>query len=120
MRPLQHGEVGVSFISDGGEREILPESDLKLVDRSFQPGDYCKRSVEDVCSGVVVAVKVKGRLEHAISGEQVEGWWTVDDIEDKPDAEIGDYVIFEDWVGQASVLFRLSPGALCSILNLGY
>lgn len=124
MRPLQHGEVGVSFISDGGEREILPESDLKLVDRSFQPGDYCKRSVEDVCSGVVVAVKVKGRLEHAISGEQVEGWWTVDDVEDKPDAEIGDYVIFEDWIGQVIEVFdesivELSTKQLVRLPELG-
>lgn len=114
MRPLQPGEVGVSFISDGGEREILPESDLELVDRSFQPGDYCKRSLDDVRSAVVTSVKVKGRLEHVISGEQVEGWRTVDDIEDKPDAEIGDYVIFEDWIGQVSGLVRLEIRSILS------
>jgi ubiquitin-conjugating enzyme E2 O len=109
MRPLQRGEVGVSFLSDGGEREILPESDLRLVDRTIQPGDFCKRSIDDVCSGVVTNVQVKGRVQHVISDEPVEGWRTLDEFESRMDAEIGDYVVYNDWVGQVPIfVFNLS------------
>lgn len=100
MRPLQYGEVGVSFLNNGGGREILPESELTLIDRHLQPGDYCKRTIDDVRSGVITTVKVKGRLEHVISRERIDGWWTVDDINDIMDAEIGDYVTYDDWIGQ--------------------
>ncbi len=93
--------MGVTFLlHGGGEREILPESDLRLVDRSLQPGDYCKRSFDDVRAGVVTNIKVKGRLSHAISSEKVDGWWTLDGLEDRSDAEIGDYVSYDDWIGQ--------------------
>ena len=58
LRPLKHGEVGVSFYPTSGgpdhhHREILDESKLKLVDRMYQPGDLLKRSIDDVRSGVV-------------------------------------------------------------------
>lgn len=104
MRPLAYGEVGITFLlHGGGEREILPESDLRLVDRSLQPGDYCKRSFDDVRAGVVTNIKVKGRLSHAISSEKVDGWWTLDELEDRSDAEIGDYVSYDDWIGQVGL-----------------
>lgn len=108
MRALQRGEVGVSFFPSG-TRDILPESDFTLVDRSFQLGDYCKRSVDDVCSGVVTNVDVKGCLEHAISGVPVEEWKTIDDLEYPAEADIGDYVVYHDWIGQARIVkFELS------------
>ena len=100
MRPLAHGEVGVSFLSDGNEREILPESALRLIDRTLSVGDYCKRNIDEVCSGVVTNVRVRGRVEHVITGEEVDGWWFMDDFERKRDADIGDHVIYNDWVGQ--------------------
>jgi ubiquitin-conjugating enzyme E2 O len=100
MRALQPGEVGVSFLTNGGEREILPEADLKLVDRTVQPGDFCKRAIDEVQSGVITDVRIKSRIEHVISGEVVEGWKTVEDIDRRVDAEIGDYVVFDDWIGQ--------------------
>jgi hypothetical protein len=103
MRQLQPGEVGVSFL-DGAERNILPESDLRLIDRTIPPGDFCKRSIDDVRSGVVINTRVKGRLEHAISGEPVEGWKTLEDLESRADAEIGDYVVYDDWIGQVCAL----------------
>jgi len=99
MRQLHPGEVGVSFLGDAGEREILPENDLRLIDRTFQPGDFCKRNVDDVRSGVVINVRVNGRIEHAISGELV-GWRALGDLESRADAEIGDYVVYDDWIGQ--------------------
>lgn len=99
MRPLERGEVGVSFLSDSGTREILSESQLTLVDRTLQPGDFCKRSIEDVRSGVVTNVSVRGLLEHVISGESI-GWRTIEDIDERKDPEIGDYVAYDDWIGQ--------------------
>ncbi|KAF5385291.1 hypothetical protein D9615_001389 [Tricholomella constricta] len=105
MRPLQPGEVGVSFLTDSEEREILFESELRLVDRTIQPGDFCKQTIDDVQSGVVTNVHVKGRIDHAISGESVDGWRTLDELELRINAEIGDYVVYDDWVGQVIELF---------------
>ena len=99
MRPLEKGEVGVSFFPNG-IREILPESEFTLVDRMFQPGDLCKRSIDDVRSGVITSVDVKGRLEHAISGEPVPDWKSMSDIETPADVDIGDYVAYDNWIGQ--------------------
>ncbi|KAI0307690.1 hypothetical protein B0F90DRAFT_1807124 [Multifurca ochricompacta] len=99
MRPLERGEVGVSFFPNG-VREILPESEFTLVDRMFQPGDLCKRSIDDVRSGVITSVDVKGRLEHAISGEPVPDWKGMNDIETPADVDIGDYVAYDNWIGQ--------------------
>ncbi|KAH9082216.1 hypothetical protein EDB83DRAFT_2503321 [Lactarius deliciosus] len=99
MRPLERGEVGVSFLPNG-IREILPESEFTLVDRMFQPGDLCKRSIDDVRSGVITSVDVKGRLEHAISGESVPNWKSMNDIEIPADVDIGDYVAYDNWIGQ--------------------
>ncbi|KAG7450676.1 uncharacterized protein BT62DRAFT_927948 [Guyanagaster necrorhizus] len=105
MRPLERGEVGVTFLSEGSAREILPESELTLVDRTLQPGDYCKRSIDDVHSGVVTNIRVRGRLEHVISGEPVEGWRNSDQVVPAMEAEIGDYVVYDDWVGQIVELY---------------
>ncbi|KAF8203179.1 hypothetical protein BJ912DRAFT_943109 [Pholiota molesta] len=121
MRPLVYGEVGVTFLSNQGERQILHESDLRLVDRTLQPGDYCKRSFDDIRAGVVTNIRVKGRLVHAISGEKVEGWRTLEDLEDKADAEIGDYVAYDDWIGQVfdESIVQTSSGQLVRLPELG-
>lgn len=111
MRPLAYGEVGVTYLSRdmAGQREIFHERDLQLVDRILQPGDYCKRSIDDVQSGVVLNFKTKARIVHAISGEEVPGWYTRDDMEDRVYADTGDYVMYDDWIGQVrSFLFVLS------------
>jgi hypothetical protein len=100
LRPLKRGEVGVSFFPSG-TREILPETEFTLVDRSFQPGDYCKRSVDDVQSGVVTRIRMECRLEHAISGEPVDEWIAMQELETAVDPNIGDYVVYDDWIGQA-------------------
>lgn len=102
MRPLLQGEVGVSFLRSS-VRDILPESSFTLVDRSFQLGDLCKRSIDDVCSGVVTRVDVKAKLAHAISDEPIEQWKSVDQLEKSTTAEVGDYVICDDWVGQVGI-----------------
>jgi len=108
MRPLAYGEAGVTFISHKGERQILPESELQLLDRTLQPGDYCKRSFDDVRAGVVTNIKVKGRIAHAVSAEKVDGWRTLEDVDDRADAEIGDYLVYDDWIGQVFTHSQLS------------
>jgi ubiquitin-conjugating enzyme E2 O len=108
MRPLEKGEVGVSFFPNG-IREILPEPEFTLVDRMFQPGDLCKRSIDDVRSGVITSVDVKGRLEHAISGEPVPDWKSMNDIETPADVDIGDYVAYDNWIGQVRSLLNSKP-----------
>lgn len=102
LRPLEHGEVGVTFWSPNGAPEIVHENELRLLDRAFQLGDYCKRSFDDLQSGVIINVKVKSRFEHAISHEEVPGWFTTQDLKEKTDGEIGDYVSYDDWIGQVS------------------
>ncbi|CCM05195.1 uncharacterized protein FIBRA_07404 [Fibroporia radiculosa] len=104
MRPLKKGEVGVSYFPNPS-REILPESQLELVDRLYQPGDLLKRRIDDVVSGVVINTEVKGRLEHAISGEQLSDWRGTDDVTCAVDIEMGDYVVYDDWVGQVIEMF---------------
>lgn len=105
MRSLDRGEIGVSFFP-GGVRDIVPESNYELVDRTFQSGDYCKRSVDDVRSGVVTSIEAQARLVHAISGEQVEGWRDMKEVRRATDVDGGDYVIYDDWIGQ--VRFNVS------------
>lgn len=103
MRPLKRGEVGVSFFPSG-VREIVSETDYTLVDRTFQTGDYCKRSIDDVRSGVVVSVEVQAKLVHAISGEPVHGWKSVKDLKHATSVNGGDYVVYDDWVGQVRTI----------------
>ncbi len=54
------------------------------------------------CSNQIVAcsVTVKGRLDHAISGQAIPGWKTMDEIDTAVDVDMGDYVVCNDWVGQ--------------------
>lgn len=101
MRPLTRGEVGVSFLP-GGLREIVPESEYELVDRTFQAGDYCKRSLDDVRSGVVVSTRVQARLVHAISSEPVKGWTDIKNLLHATTVNAGDYVMYDGWIGQVS------------------
>lgn len=104
MQPLKRGEVGVSFLPCG-VREIVPEADYTLVDRTFQAGDYCKRNLDDVQSGVVVSTGVQAKLAHAISGESVQGWKDVKRLRHAASINGGDYVVYDDWVGQVIELF---------------
>lgn len=87
-------------MSNHGRREILPESDLALIDRTLQPGDFCKRSIDDVRSGVVLSIKVRGKLEHAITSAPVDGWRESSEVVPAMEAETRDYVLCDDWIGQ--------------------
>ena len=109
-------------------REITTEDKLALVDRMYQPGDLLKRSVDDVRSGIVTrcvvcslplphassyalyanrrlrsrfcSTTVKGHLEHAVSRQSIPGWKTIDEVETAVEVDMGDLVVYNDWVGQ--------------------
>lgn len=91
--------MGVSLFPNH-QRNILPESEFSLVDRLFEPGNLCKRSVDDMQSGIVATVDVKFKVQHAISEAHVDEWKTSDDLDWASDLSVGDYVAFNDWVGQ--------------------
>ncbi|PSS37603.1 hypothetical protein PHLCEN_2v530 [Hermanssonia centrifuga] len=123
LRPLKHGEVGVSFFSAGldiPQREILLETKLQLVDRMYQPGDILKRSIEDVRSGIVTGIDVRGRVEHAISSEPIPGWKSMNEVECYIDVDMGDYIVYNDWVGQMfdEAMVEMESGALVRLPEL--
>ncbi|EAU92700.2 hypothetical protein CC1G_01745 [Coprinopsis cinerea okayama7 len=121
LRPLKQGEVGISYISHHEAREIIDESEVVLIDRGLRPGDYCKRSVDDLRSGVVTGVKVKARVAHVINGVPVDGWKTTEDLVEKQGAEVGDYVVYEDWIGQVfdESIIEVANGRLVRLPELG-
>ena len=98
MRPLDRGQFGAAKVADG-ERVIQHEEDYILIDRSFQPGDFCKRAIDDLQSGVVVSVEVEGRLSQAVSRKDLPGWKSLDDLQGVVDVDVGDYVAVDDWIG---------------------
>lgn len=85
-RMLAPGELGVSFMFNppGAEPDshlqIRQTSTLDLVDRLMQPGDVCKRSLEDVQSGAIKSVHMDTKLEHVISGQKLEAWVPSEDL----------------------------------------
>ena len=103
MRALQHGEAGVSWFPNG-RREILPETELFLIDRIFQPGDLCKRRIDDVRAGVIADVLVRSFLSHSVSNVHVPQSFEPSEIVNPPECDIGDYVVYNDWIGQVCML----------------
>lgn len=99
LRPLKRGEVGVSFFP-AMTRDILPESEFTLVDRPLQPGDVCKRRIEDLQSAVVMNANVKFKVQHAISRQKLDDWKTLADVKCFEDVTVGCYVAYNDWIGQ--------------------
>ena len=109
-RPLKRGEVGISVLfkptKDTAPLQILSESDIELCDRRLQPGDIVKRSHESATSGVVMSVDVACRLEHVLSGQQLDEWPRSDELEGALKVEVGDRVVAQDWVGVIEELFE--------------
>ena len=99
MHHLDPGQVLVTM-NPSGEPSIAKESDLVLLDRSFQPGDVVKRSVEDAQSGVILKSNMKVRLGHAISGVKLPGWYSIDDFVPYYLGWPGMYVVHQNWIGQ--------------------
>lgn len=55
-------------------------------------------------------IEVKGRLEHAISEEPLPEWKTTSDLLTAIDVDMGDYVVYDDWVGQVSIYASHNTG----------
>jgi ubiquitin-conjugating enzyme E2 O len=86
-----------------GTREILQESAFKLIDRcSFVRGDYCKRSQDDLQSGVVLNLKVQFKVQHTITLQSLDQWFDKEHFQASQPLVLGDLVFFNDWVGQVS------------------
>lgn len=71
------------------------------------------------------SIEVKGRLEHAITGAEIPGWKSKDDVECYIDVDMGDYVVYNDWVGQvrpclSRLYLRLTDAALRSSRYASY
>ena len=49
------------------------------------------------------SVYVQGRLEHAISTQEYPSWLTARDVESVVEVDMGDYVVYNDWVGQVRI-----------------
>lgn len=75
-------------------------------------GDFCKRSHDDVQSGVVLNVKVDVKIQHAITTQSVDQWFEKDDFRANQPLLPGDFVFYNDWVGQVSLL--QSPNRILS------
>ena len=71
--------------------QILNESNLELLDRTFHPGEMCKRSMSEFGAGIITRVDVKALLEHAVSGERLkDGWHTLDEVNPQREADVGE------------------------------
>ncbi|KAG8872742.1 hypothetical protein FRB97_007396 [Tulasnella sp. 331] len=122
-RPLVRGEIGVSYLASG-ELEIVEEQEFHLVDRALQQGDIVKRNVHDLQSGVVLDTKVEIKVEHAVSQIEYGTWVSSEEFEPSTDIFLGDYVVYDDWVGQVheifeEAVFELSTGELFRFAEIG-
>ena len=103
MRNLKPGEVGVAYYPMG-RREICSEDDFELLDRTFRPSSVCKRFQEDSMSGIVLNTDVHVRVQHAITHELIDRWVSLNETNPGHELEIGDHIIYDDWVGQVRLL----------------
>jgi ubiquitin-conjugating enzyme E2 O len=69
---------------------------------------------------VVTSIQVEGRLEHSISKEPVNGWVNMDQLQSPTDVDIADYVMYDDWIGQARTFYPLPHKAWFLIHKTGY
>jgi ubiquitin-conjugating enzyme E2 O len=99
MRNLKPGEVGIAYYPMG-RREICSEDEFELLDRTFRPGSVCKRFQDDTMSGIVLGTNVDVRVQHAINHIPLDRWVSLDETNPGHELEIGDHIIYDDWVGQ--------------------
>ncbi|KAK9370096.1 hypothetical protein V1509DRAFT_618515 [Lipomyces kononenkoae] len=58
---------GWTIVAETLGRRVIPDSALRLVDRSFSVGDVCKRSSQDAQSGTVIDVSMTVSLQHTLT-----------------------------------------------------
>jgi hypothetical protein len=84
-------------------------SDLKLVDRSFQVGDICKKVEHDTASlmsGIVVGIDMNLTVEAVATKETIDE--PVSSITARPIAclRVGDHVVHGNWLGVVETVFE--------------
>ncbi|KAK9362792.1 hypothetical protein V1504DRAFT_447496 [Lipomyces starkeyi] len=62
---------GWTIVAETLGRRIIPDSALRLVDRSFSVGDVCKRSSQDAQSGTVIDVSMTVSLQHTLTNNVI-------------------------------------------------
>lgn len=55
-------------------------------------------------SGVILNVKVNVKVQHAITMQGIDKWFDKEEFLPTQPLSIGDIVLYDDWVGQASGL----------------
>lgn len=102
FRSLKQGEVVVSFLGKDYPQGLCWESMCTVLDRVLEPGNVCKRNIEDPESAIVDRVSTEFRPCHNISEHTILQWYTKNDVEYSLYLNLGDYVIYDDWTGQVS------------------
>jgi ubiquitin-conjugating enzyme E2 O len=74
-------------------------------------GDYCKRSQDDLQSGVVLNLKVQFKIQHTITLQSLDQWFDKEDFQANQPLVLGDLVFFNDWVGQVSANLQVWPAS---------
>ncbi|KAK9389824.1 hypothetical protein V1515DRAFT_591959 [Lipomyces mesembrius] len=64
---------GWTIVAETLGRRVIPDSALRLVDRSFSVGDVCKRSSQDAQSGTVIDVSMTVSLQHTLTNKVIHG-----------------------------------------------
>lgn len=86
-------EIGTDALS------IVPESTLLLFHREFPTGDCVKRSLTAVESAIVLSSRSEVQAEHVITEERIRSWIPYEDLELAIPVEVGDHVIYDEWIG---------------------
>ena len=111
----------VSFFVEPTVSEIKSAPELRMVDRNFRTGDICQRiGSDDPQPGTVINARVKACLAQAISGKEIPGWKTKADFELPCQPDVGEYVTYDNWIGQVSTFYLSCLVRLLLILIPGY
>ncbi|XP_019642661.1 PREDICTED: (E3-independent) E2 ubiquitin-conjugating enzyme-like [Branchiostoma belcheri] len=117
---LKRGHVRVTWYPDG-QREVVPEAKLHLVDRSLMPRDFVRRHAagQDSQGGTVLNTDITVDLQIIGTNKVIPG---VNSKKLKPLQRIlpYEYVVYGVWLGRvrdvnAHLILRLSNGARCSM-----
>ena len=130
------GHVHVSFIEPYNGCSLIPEDDLRLVDRAFTIGDVVKRTSSDVLSGTVVGTRMWCTVD-AVNSESIFTSEfpsippsTTSELRNIPGEELkpvedhhdGEHLIYHNWVGivddvYEEVTVRLRNGSVVVVEN---
>lgn len=127
-----NGHVIIRFLDPYAGCTLIKESVLILKDRGLVVGDVVKKSASDVESGYVTKVATQLTLQPIYTElpyAHTESWpYKAEESEVRVPAEevafidyqVGDYVLYRDWVGEVSdvyeeVTIRLSNGSVVRV-----